>query len=171
MIRAVDPRADAEAVADIYNYYILHSFSTFDTEPIDCDCMFARLNSIASRWPCLVAVDDASSCVTGFAYVHPWKEKAAYSATLETTVYLHPAHTGKGLGRALMERLIAECGRRSDISSLIACITGGNTASERLHASLGFTKVSHFVSVGYKHGRHLDVADWQLMVNTTENHR
>ena len=164
MIRAVDPRADAQAAADIYNYYILHSDSTFDTEPIDRDRMLARLDAIASRWPCLVSAD-ASGCVTGFAYVHPWKEKAAYSATLETTVYLHPAHTGKGLGRALMECLIAECGRRGDISSLIACITGGNTASERLHASLGFRKVSHFASVGYKHGRHLDVTDWQLIIN------
>lgn len=157
----VDPAADAQAVADIYNYYILHSDSTFDTEAVSRDFMLSRLSAISSHWPCLVAADEAGE-VMGFAYVHPWKDKAAYSATLETTVYIHPSHTCKGLGLALMEELIRRCRSRSDISSLIACITGGNTASERLHASLGFRKVSHFISVGYKNGRHLDVTDWQL---------
>ena len=50
--------------------------------------------------------------VVGYCYARPWKERAAYNKTLETTVYLSPRYQGKGIGRLLMSKLIEECAKR-----------------------------------------------------------
>lgn len=101
--------------------------------------------------------------MAGYCYAHPWKERAAYSNTLETTIYLHPDFKGRGTGTALMDRLVADC-RRMGFKALIACITGENEASIAFHRKLGFEQASLFRSVGYKHGRWLDVVDMELLL-------
>lgn len=152
--------SDYPQITDIYNFYVDNTVITFDTVKSSVPKMAARLEEIASKWPCIVAVNEEGHIV-GYCYAHAWKEKAAYSATLETTVYLHPDFTGQGIGRLLMQRLIELC-RQREFDVLIACITEGNEASIRLHRSLGFEKASHFKGVGRKFGRHLDVFDYQL---------
>ena len=62
-----------------------------------------------------------------------------------------------------MEKLVDEC-RRRGFKALIACITGENEASIAFHRRLGFEQVSLFRSVGYKHGRWLDVVDMELLL-------
>lgn len=164
MIRKVSPR-DAQAIADIYNEYVVRSVATFDTEPLRVEEMEARISGISASYPYLVYVDQEE--VVGYCYAHTWKEKAAYKYTLETTVYVSPAYKGKGIGRRLMERLIKEC-RADGCHALIACITEGNEASCSLHEKLGFKKVSHFVKVGMKFGRWLDVVDYELIIKPNE---
>lgn len=158
MIRNARPE-DAGAMTDIYNFYIRESVATFDTDPLPTTTMSRHIASASEGYPCLICEEEGQ--VAGFCYAHPWKEKAAYRHTLETTVYLHPEHTGKGLGRQLMERLIETC-RTNGFHVLIACITGGNEASITLHQSLGFKQVSRFEKVGLKFGRQLDVVDFEL---------
>lgn len=159
MIRKVKP-SDMAPITALYNGYILNGVESFETEPLTVEQMAGRVGDIAARFPCLVAEEDGR--LAGFCYAHPWKERAAYSHTFETTIYLGPAFKRRGLGTALMRRLIAEC-RAAGCKALIACITGENTASRAFHASLGFTPVSFFKSVGYKHGRWLDVVDMELL--------
>ena len=106
MIRNARPE-DAGAMTDIYNFYIRESVATFDTDPLPTTTMSRHIASASEGYPCLICEEEGQ--VAGFCYAHPWKEKAAYRHTLETTVYLHPEHTGKGLGRQLMERLIETC--------------------------------------------------------------
>ena len=101
--------------------------------------------------------------VVGFCYAHPWKERAAYCNTLETTIYLDPSVHRQGVGTALMRQLIADC-RAMGCRALIACITGENTSSIAFHSRLGFERVSLFRSVGYKMGRWLDVVDMELLL-------
>lgn len=163
MIRPVDPASDAGAITDIYNHYILHSDSTFDTEPRDRAQTEEQIRKTAERWPYIVATDPQGE-IEGFAYVHPWKEKAAYASTVESTVYVHPEKLHRGTGRALMLALTDECRRRGEIHSIIACITAGNTASEKMHENLGFKRASYFKNVGLKHGRRLGISDWQLEI-------
>ena len=146
MIRQVEFQ-DAKAITDIYNEYVLHSVATFDTEPVQEEEMRARIAEI----------------ITGYCYAHTWKEPSAYRYTLETTVYLSPGHTGKGIGMLLMQRLIEAC-RENGYRALIACITEGNEASNILHERLGFKQVSHFKKVGLKFDRWLDVADYELLL-------
>lgn len=163
MIRRVTPQ-DAQAIAAIYNFYVTGSTATFDTEPVRADVIRARIDGLASRFPWLV-YEAAGGEVAGFCYAHPWKEKAAYRYTLETTVYLAPGYRGKNIGRRLMDALIDAC-RREDYRVLIACITAGNEASRRLYEKLGFEPVSRFEKVGLKFGRWLDVTDYELILSS-----
>ncbi|MCD8318710.1 MAG: N-acetyltransferase family protein [Paraprevotella sp.] len=159
MIRSVEPK-DAKDIANIYNDYILHSVATFEIAAISSEEMGKRISEISACYPYLVY--EAEGQVIGYAYAHRWKERAAYRHTWETTVYVAPRFAHQGIGKRLMEQLIEAC-RKGDCHTLIACITGENTASLALHSGLGFKKVSLFKEVGMKFGRYLDVIDMELM--------
>lgn len=160
MIRQVELQ-DAKAITNIYNEYVLQSVATFDTEPVLEEEMRTRIAEISSRFPYFVYEENQE--ITGYCYAHTWKERSAYRYTLETTVYLSPGHTGKGIGMLLMKKLIGAC-RENGYRALIACITEGNEASNILHEKLGFKQVSHFKKVGLKFDRWLDVADYELLL-------
>lgn len=154
--------SDAIQIAAIYNHYVRESVATFDTEEWSVEKMSERIKSLSSSYPYLV-YKTAEGIIAGYCYVHPWKEKDAYSRTLETTVYISPEHTGKGIGKELMNELISICRKRNYLT-LIACITEGNESSFKLHERLGFERVSHFKKVGMKFGKYLDVIDYELIL-------
>ena len=160
MIRQVIP-SDTAAIAAIYNEYVLHTDISFETEPLTVEEMRGRIEDISAAFPYFVFEEEGK--VTGYCYAHPWKERAAYGRTLETTIYLSPEAQGRGIGTRLMERLIGAC-REAGFHALVACITGGNEPSIALHQKLGFRQVSCFPQVGCKFGRWLDVVDLQLML-------
>lgn len=159
-IRDVRP-ADMPEITRIYNHYVLETDISFETEPVSVGEMTRRMEEFTASYPYIVCVADGR--VAGYCYAHPWKSRAAYAGTLETTIYLDPDFTRRGIGLALMERLIDDC-RKAGFDSLIACITGGNEASCRMHERLGFRQVSFFKAVGRKFGRMLDVVDYQLQL-------
>ena len=161
IIRPVDI-SDARAVLEIYDYYVRETVVTFDEETPTIADMERNILSISDKWPYFVV--EENGVVAGYCYVHPWKQRAAYGQTFETTVYLRHDMTSGGIGRRLMERLIDECRLRKDIHSLIACITTENVGSRRFHASIGFEEVSLFREVGFKFGRYLDVTDMELIL-------
>lgn len=140
MIRQVELQ-DAKAITDIHNEYVQHSVATFDTEPVQEEEMRVRIAEISSRFPYFIYEEGKE--IAGYCYAHTWKERSAYRYTLETTVYLSPGHTGKGIGMLLMQKLIEAC-RENGYRALIACITEGNEASNILHERLGFKQVSRF---------------------------
>lgn len=150
---------DLQSVTDICNFYIRTSTATFELEDVTPEQMARRF---APALPGLVAVEDGR--VVGYAYVHPWKERAAYAPTLELTVYLAPDFCGRGLGEQLVSEVIERTRRLGRFRSVIACITADNERSISLFRSLGFTQVSLFRSVGEKFGRMLDVVDLQLLL-------
>lgn len=160
MIRLVVPD-DAAALAAIYNHYVTGSVISFETEPLSVEAMRRRIVTLAGGYPYFVY--EEAGRVLGYCYAHPWKERAAYKYTFETTVYLDAGSTGKGIGRMLMQRLIEAC-REAGAHALIACITAGNTPSCRLHEQLGFRQVSAFGEVGFKQGRWLGVVDYELLL-------
>ena len=148
---------DAAAIAALYNYYVRETVISFEETPVSAQQMHDRL--LREGVPALVW--EEAGQVAGFAYAHPWKERAAYRFTWESSIYLHPEWTGRGIGRRLMEALIPRC-REAGCRSLIACITRENEASCAFHCALGFRQVSCFPQVGFKCGRWLDVVDYQL---------
>lgn len=158
MIREVTIQ-DARAIAGIYNEYVRTSTATFETEPVSVQEMSRRIGEISAIYPYFVYEEDG--IVLGYCYAHGWKERTAYSLTWETTVYVDNASQGRGIGWQLMEHLIEAC-RQAGAHVLVACITGGNEKSVRLHQWLGFQQVSHFRQVGLKFGHWLDVVDFQL---------
>lgn len=159
-IRLVAP-TDAGAIAAIYNQFIVGSTATFETEPLSVASMESRIASLMKEGIYLVCEKEGQ--VVAYSYAHPWKERAAFCHTWETTVYVNPQHQGQSIGRKLMEELIDRC-QQAGCHALIACITAENEGSRRMHERLGFTQVSLFKEVGYKFNRWLDVADYELII-------
>lgn len=153
---------DAAAIAAIYNPYVADTCITFETEPVQAAGMAARITEVLDAGlPWLLAEDAAGAA--GFAYASKWKGRCAYRFSVESTVYLHRGHTGRGIGRALYGRLLEEI-RARRMHAVIGGIALPNAASVALHERLGFRKVAHFEQVGYKQDRWVDVGYWQLLI-------
>ena len=147
--------ADLPDVREIYNHYVANSTVTFDEAPMTLRDLRSKHALLAKLgFPFLVAVSP-SGHVLGYAYVYPWKTKAAYRFTVENSIYLGPAATGKGLGKALMAELIARS-KAAGLKEIVAVIADkGAEASVRLHEEFGFIQVGHMGRVGFKFGRWL----------------
>jgi L-amino acid N-acyltransferase YncA len=144
--------ADADAMAAIYAHYVLHSVATFDTVPPDPATWAAKVRD--GELP--FRVGEVDGAIAGFAYLSPYRPKAAYRHTAEDTVYVAPQFLGRGYGRLLLTDVL-ECAAGTDLRQLIAVIAdGGDGASERLHAALGFTVVGRLTAVGCKFDRWID---------------
>jgi phosphinothricin acetyltransferase len=93
--------------------------------------------------------------VAGYAYVTQFRDRAAYRYTAEDSIYVHPQHMRRGVGRALLEALLqqsVECGFRT----VIAVVGGAEAASIALHEACGFEQVGRLRRAGFKFGRWLD---------------
>lgn len=146
---------DIPSIREIYNHYVLNSSITFDSGPISLAALRKRFErTLQLGMPFLVAESPAGQ-ILGYATVFPWKDKAASRYTVENSIYLGPASTGKGLGRALLTELIARS-RAAGIKEMIAVIADrGADASIGLHASLGFKDIGRMGRVGFKFDRWL----------------
>ena len=147
--------ADLPSVRAIYNHYVLNSTVTFDEEQMSLRALRHKFTD-AKRlgMPYLVA-ESPSGQLLGYAYVYPWKEKAAYRFTVENSIYLGPASTGKGLGKALLAELIVKS-KEAGLKEIIAVIADkGAEASIAMHKSFGFKEIGHMGKVGFKFDRWL----------------
>lgn len=146
---------DVPSVREIYNHYVLNSTVTFDEKPMTLAAMRRKFEQVAKQGlPFLVAVSP-NGIVLGYAYVYPWKAKAAYRYTVENSIYLGPASTGKGLGKALLAELITRS-KAAGLKEIIAVIADrGADASIAIHEQFGFTRIGHMGKVGFKFDRWL----------------
>ncbi|WP_059013487.1 GNAT family N-acetyltransferase [Streptomyces specialis] len=148
--------ADLDAVGEIFAHYVTHTVITFmETPPTPAEWHRKLTELTGLRLPFLVAETDGR--VVGFATASPWRTQPAYRHTAENSIYLSPGHTGRGLGRALLDALLARCAE-AGVRQLIAVIadTGDNGASPALHRAFGFTDAGRLTAVGHKQGRWLD---------------
>jgi phosphinothricin acetyltransferase len=156
--------ADAAALAAIYGDAVLHGFGTFEEEPPTPRDMDGRRRAVQDKGlPYLVAELDGQ--VLGFAYAGPFRPRAAYRYTLEDSVYVSPDAKGKGVGRAVLTAVIQAC-EALGIRQLMAVIGDtGNSGSIALHRALGFEQTGVGKSVGFKHGRWVDIVHMQKALN------
>ena len=154
IIRAASD-ADVAAIARIYGYYVLHSLSTFEEMPPGESDMAARKAAVdALGLPYLVADDGG---VIGYAYAAPFRTRAAYRYTVEDSVYVAPDQLGRGVGKALVARLIEIC-EGMGLRQMMAVIgDSGNAGSIGLHRGLGFETAGLSTAVGFKFDRWVDV--------------
>lgn len=150
--------ADAAACAAIYAPYVRDTAITFELEAPDATEMARRIEGALQRHTWLVAEEDGE--VLGYAYGGRHRVRAAYDTTTEVSVYLAGAARGRGLGRLLCERLLADLADRG-LRLAVAGITLPNAASVALHEGLGFEHVGTFRRVGWKFGEPHDVGWWQ----------
>jgi L-amino acid N-acyltransferase YncA len=145
--------ADDAALADIYGHFVRTTVVTFDIVDVTVETMRLKRTTVQeSGLPFIVGVDENDRAL-GYAAMFPWRPKAAYKHTVESSIYLSPSATGRGLGRALMHELIQR-GRDAGIRELIAVISDdGADASVHLHHKLGFESIGHLTRVGFKFDR------------------
>jgi phosphinothricin acetyltransferase len=146
---------DLPAVQAIYAHHVLHGTASFETVPPGVDEMARRRADVVARsLPFLVA--ELGGEVLGYAYAAPYRQRVAYRFTLEDSVYVAAGATGRGLGRRLLERLLAETAALGYRQMLAIIGDSGNRASIALHERAGFRHVGTQRSVGFKFGRWLD---------------
>jgi phosphinothricin acetyltransferase len=150
--------ADAAAVAAIYGHHVLTGLGTFEETPPGEAEMAARIEAVTARgYPYLVAEAEAEGAVIGFAYAASFRPRPAYRYTAEDSVYIHPDHVGRGVGKALLAAVIAAC-EGLGLRQLVAVVgDSGNAASIGLHRSMGFAQTGVGRSLGFKHGRWVDI--------------
>ncbi|WP_159792919.1 GNAT family N-acetyltransferase [Puerhibacterium puerhi] len=156
--------ADLEAVAGIYCHYVAGSTATFELTAPDTAAWANKLAGLQEAgWPFLVAEQDGQ--VAGYAYVGPWRPRPAYAATVEDTIYLDPAATGKGIGALLLAELLDQA-REAGAREVIAVIADAeSTASLVLHRRAGFTEAGRLERVGRKFDRWLGTTLLQKSLN------
>ena len=132
------------------------SHATFDVEPRGVAWRERCLDEHADEEH-LVLVSVEGSTLIGYASSSPYRPRPAYDTTVETSVYVHPGHLGRGVGSALYARLL-EALDRTNLHRAVASISLPNPSSVALHERFGFTRVGLFTEQGRKFGRYRDVA-------------
>jgi phosphinothricin acetyltransferase len=161
--------ADAAAVAAIYAHHVAHGTASFDTTPRSEGDTAAKIVECGkSGWPFLVA--DHEGQVVGYAYATQFRDRPAYKSTCENSIYVSPAHVGRGVGTALLSALIAAA-ERAGFRQMIAVIGGAEAASVALHSRAGFVEAGRMRSVGRKFGRWLDTLYMQKALGPGDTER
>jgi phosphinothricin acetyltransferase len=147
--------ADIASLQAIYAHHVLNGIASFEIEPPDLDEMRRRRQAVVELgFPYLVAVIDGA--IVGYAYAGPYRARPGYRFTCENSVYIHHGLEGRGIGKALLARLIDAC-EATGLRQMIAVIGDSeNHASVNLHKALGFEIAGHLRSVGFKSGRWID---------------
>lgn len=160
MIRYVTS-CDAQRICDIYNYYVLNTAVTFETEAVGADDMGSRIANISDKYPYYVYEEEGQ--VVGYCYLSTWNGRCAYRTTAEVSIYLDNVHQGKGIGTKLMNHLLENIDPKKT-HTLIAGIALPNDSSVALHEKYGFRQISHFREIGHKFDQWRDVGHWQLIL-------
>ena len=157
---------DIPAITAIFNEAVVNSNAIWtekqDTEAERLAWMKARL---ALGYPVLVAAE--GPVVLGYGTFGDFRAFPGYRYSVEHSVYIHVDHRGRGLGRVIVDELVAAANALGK-HVMIAGIDGGNPASLRLHAQAGFVEVARMPEVGRKFGRWLDLTFMQLILGAKE---
>lgn len=154
-----------QAILNILNHAITTSTALYDYQPRPYSAMqtwFA--NKAAGKFPVL-GIESVEGELMGFASYGTWRAFPAYKYSVEHSVYVHHAHRGQGLAKVLMHHLITHA-QTQNLHMLIGAIDASNAASIALHAQLGFEPAGTVRQAGFKFGRWLDVAFYQLLLPT-----
>ena len=146
---------DMPAITAIYGESVTNGTASFELTPPSVEEMARRFAALHDAgYPRLAAASEAG--VVGYAYAGAYRPRPGYGNTVEDSVYVAPEAQGHGIGRALLTALIERC-TADGFRQMIAVIGDtGNTASIRLHETLGFAPIGALTAVGWKHGRWID---------------
>lgn len=155
----------AQAILDIFNDAIVSSTALYDYQPrplASMETWFAAKDK--GNFP-VVGFEDASGALVAMGSFGTFRAWPAYKYSVEHSVYVHKDHRGQGLGSKVMQALIAAA-RERQVHAMVGGIDAENTASIALHVGLGFRHVGTLPQVGFKFGRWLDLAFYQLLLDT-----
>lgn len=146
---------DVASIAPIYAESVATGTASWEVEPPSVEEFAARRREIlAKAFPYFVAELDGN--VVGYSYASSYRSRIGYRFTIEDSVYVSPAAAGRGVGKALLNRLVEAC-RERGFRSMVAVIgDSNNRASIALHEACGFHLVGVFPELGFKFDRWLD---------------
>jgi L-amino acid N-acyltransferase YncA len=150
-----------EAVMDIFNHYIEHTLAAFYEQALPYPFFDRWLEAIGTRPACVART--ACGEIVGFGFMRPLHAAPTLNRSAEVVYFLHPSHTRRGMGRMVLERLIAEA-RQQGIDSLLASISSRNEPSLAFHRKHGFVECGRFQAVGRKRGEDFDVVWMQRRI-------
>lgn len=145
---------DIPFITEVYNDAILNTVATFDTEIKTVEDRLQWFKKHDEKHPVLIAEKEGEQL--GWSSLTMWSDRCAYDGTAEVSVYVHKDHRGKGVGKKLLELLIAE-GQSAGLHYLLSRISQGNEASIYIHELLGFSHIGVMHEVGFKFGKYIDV--------------
>lgn len=162
------PERHAQAILDIFNHAITTSTALYDYQPRPPESMGPWFEAKRRGGFPVIGIEDANGQLLAFGSYGAFRAFPAYKYTVEHSVYVHKDQRGKGLGREIMQALIAAA-RENNLHALMGAIDATNAGSIALHESLGFRHVGTLPQVGFKFGRWLDLAFYQLLLETPLN--
>jgi len=155
----------AAAILDILNDAIVHSTALYDYQPRQMQNMVTWFEAKrAGHFP-VIGIEDAQGTLLAFGSYGSFRAFPAYKYTVEHSVYVHKDHRGHGLGAHIMQALMAAA-KEQDLHAMVGAIDASNAGSIALHERLGFKHVGTLPQVGFKFGRWLDLAFYQLLLDT-----
>jgi phosphinothricin acetyltransferase len=154
----------ATAILEILNEAIVNSTALYDYKPRAAESMTSWFQAKERGNSPVIGIEEAGELL-GFATYGAFRNWPAYKYSVEHSLYVRADQRGRGLGRRLLEELIA-CARRQNLHVLIGGIDATNETSIRLHTKLGFTHSGTVKHAGFKFGRWLDLAFYQLILET-----
>jgi len=155
---------DAAQIAAIYAHHVLHGTGTFEIDPPDSDEINRRRLAIEEHGlPYLVAA--RGDRILGYAYAAPYRPRLAYRYTVEDSIYIDPAETGRGLGKLLLPALVQACEKAGRRQMIAVIGDSENVPSIKLHERFGFRHTGVLHRVGFKFGRWLDTVLMQRELN------
>lgn len=155
----------ADAILQIFNEAIVNSTALYDYEPRAPQSMVPWFETKRKENFPVLGVEDEDGRLLAFGSYGTFRGWPAYKYTVEHSVYVHKDHRGQGLGRTVMQALIAAA-RENDVHAMIGGIDATNAGSIALHERLGFKHAGTLPQVGFKFGRWLDLAFYQLLLDT-----
>jgi phosphinothricin acetyltransferase len=160
--------AHLPAIQAIFNEAILNSTALYEYAPRSDEAMREWLAVRNKEGIPVLGIEWEPGVLAGFATWGPFRPRPAYKYSAEHSVYVDDRYRGEGVGRQLMQAIIAEA-KKASLHMLIAGIDASNVASIALHSSLGFRCCGTVREAGFKFGRWLDLEFWQLLLPTPEH--
>ena len=152
---------DRESVMDIFNHYVENSFAAYPENKLPYQA-FDMLMQMSNGFP-TVSINDQNGKIVGFGMLHAHHPMPTFLQTAEVTYFIHPEHTGKGLGKMLLGSLEKGAAEKG-ITNILANISSLNPNSIKFHQKNGFTECGQFRKVGKKKDQEFDTIWMQKML-------
>jgi L-amino acid N-acyltransferase YncA len=158
-LRAATPD-DAPAIVAIYAPYVVTNAVSFESSPPTADDMHARITEAGDLYPWIVAVDEESGLVLGYAFAKPFRPGSAYRFAVETACYVSGELENQGLRRNLYQALLATL-TQQNFTQAVSSLTMPNDKAIQLHEAIGFRRAGVYREITFKNGQWIDVGLWQ----------